>query len=221
MPAKKKTDPWATERWPISKLIGYARNPRKFDHAVPEVAAAIREFGFRVPIVAKSDGTIVDGHLRLAAVQHLNEAKPGSFDELPVLVADDLSEAQIKAFRISVNKMAEKAEWDFELLRLEIEELEAMDFGLDALGFSEEELAAFRFDEDPGAEMPGLNEGDRDPFQQMTFTLHDDQKEEVDRALAGARAMGPFGDTGNENGNGNALARICEMFNANFGGPEE
>ena len=55
------------EHWPLDKLVEYARNPRKNDHAVDKVAAAIREFGFRVPVVAKSDGTIIDGHLRYKA----------------------------------------------------------------------------------------------------------------------------------------------------------
>lgn len=215
MAAPKKADPWATQTWPIEKFIDYARNPRKNDHAVDEVAAAIREFGFRVPIVAKSDGTVVDGHLRLKAAKKLG------MEALPVLLADDMTEAQIKAFRISVNRMAEKAEWDFELLRLEVMELQEQGFDLDLTGFDEEALNAFLFDDDAEGELPDLKDGDRDPIQQMTFTLHDDQKAEVDAAIARAKEMGPFGETGNENGNGNALARICEMFNANFGAPSD
>lgn len=105
------------ETWEIEKLIPYINNPRKNDHAVESVASAIREFGFKVPIVAKSDGTIIDGHLRYKAAKRLN------FKEVPVILADDLTEAQIKAFRISVNKMAELAEWDEEMLKIEIEGL--------------------------------------------------------------------------------------------------
>lgn len=74
------------EHWPTDKLIDYARNPRKNDHAVDRVAAAIKEFGFRVPIVAKSDGLIVDGHLRLKAAKKLG------LETVPVLLADDLSQ---------------------------------------------------------------------------------------------------------------------------------
>lgn len=212
---KKKTDPWEIQKWPTGKLVGYARNPRKNDHAVDDVAAAIREFGFRVPIIAQSDGTVIDGHLRLKAAKKLE------LTEVPVVLADDLTEAQIKAFRISVNKMSEKAEWDIELLRLEITELEDMDFNLDLTGFTEEEFDDFMFPGD-GAEddMTDMDDGDRESLQRVTFTLHDDQKEEIDRALEAAKAMGPFGETGNENGNGNALARIAEMFNGNFGAPE-
>ena len=94
------------ETWPIDRCVGYARNPRKNDHAVDRVASAIREFGFRVPIVAKSDGTVVDGHLRLKAAAKLG------LTEVPVILADDLTDAQIKAFRLSVNKVSEFAEWD-------------------------------------------------------------------------------------------------------------
>lgn len=122
------------ENWPIERLVFYARNPRKNDHAVDKVAAAIREFGFRVPICAKSDGTVVDGHLRLKAAKKLGLA------EVPVVLADDMTEAQIKAFRLSVNKMAELAEWDTELLALEFGDLEEMGFDLELTGFELDEI---------------------------------------------------------------------------------
>ena len=122
------------ETWPIDKLIEYARNPRKNDHAVDRVAAAIREFGFRVPVVAKSDGTVVDGHLRLKAAKKLG------LTEVPVVLADDMTDLQIKAFRLSVNKMAELAEWDDELLAIELHELNAADFDMALIGFSADEL---------------------------------------------------------------------------------
>ena len=124
------------ETWPIDKLIEYARNPRKNDHAVDRVAAAIREFGFRVPVVAKSDGTVVDGHLRLKAAKKLG------LTEVPVVLADDMTDLQIKAFRLSVNKMAEFAEWDDELLALELGELHAADFDMALLGFDAGELSS-------------------------------------------------------------------------------
>lgn len=123
------------ETWPIDKLVEYARNPRKNDHAVDRVAAAIREFGFRVPVVAKSDGTVVDGHLRLKAAKKLG------LTEVPVVLADDMTDLQIKAFRLSVNKMAELAEWDDELLALELGELHAAEFDMALLGFDASELS--------------------------------------------------------------------------------
>lgn len=123
------------ETWPIERCIDYARNPRKNDHVVDRISSAIKEFGFRVPIVAKSDGLVVDGHLRLKAAKKLG------LSEVPVVLADDMTEAQIKAFRISVNKMAELAEWDNDLLALEFEELKALDFDLDLTGFGADEIA--------------------------------------------------------------------------------
>ena len=134
-----------TETWPLERLIDYARNPRKNDHAVDKVAAAIREFGFRVPIVAKSDGLVVDGHLRLKAARKLGLA------EVPVVLADDLTDAQVKAFRISVNRMAELAEWDSELLALELGELGELGFDLDLTGFSDEEIDGLTPTEEPAA----------------------------------------------------------------------
>jgi len=121
------------ETWPIEKFVEYVRNPRKNDHVVDRMAAAIREFGFRVPMIVKSDGTIVDGHLRLKA------AKKIGLTELPVVLADDLTPQQVKAFRLSVNKMAELAEWDEDLLRLELRELGDMGFDLELTGFGLDE----------------------------------------------------------------------------------
>ena len=79
----------------VADLIEYARNPRKNDHAVDKVAAAIREFGFRVPIMAKSDKTVVDGHLRLKAAKKLG------LETVPVVEASHLTEAQRRAFVMS------------------------------------------------------------------------------------------------------------------------
>jgi len=132
------------ETWPIERCIGYARNPRKNDHAVDRVASAIREFGFRVPIVAKSDGTVVDGHLRLKAAAKLG------LTEVPVILADDLTDAQIKAFRLSVNKVSEFAEWDVELLKLEFADLDAAGFDLTLTGFDLGEIEALTLDETEG-----------------------------------------------------------------------
>ena len=148
------------ETWPIDKLIEYARNPRKNDHAVDRVAAAIREFGFRVPVVAKSDGTVVDGHLRLKAAKKLGLA------EVPVVLADDMTDLQIKAFRLSVNKMAELAEWDDELLAIELGELNAADFDMALIGFDAAGLAlamGLGADFEPGTEDDQGKLDEKDP----------------------------------------------------------
>jgi ParB family transcriptional regulator, chromosome partitioning protein len=194
------------EEWKVSDLIEYARNPRKNDHAVDKVAAAIREFGFRVPILAKSDKTVVDGHLRLKAAKKLG------LETVPVMLCDDMTDAQIKAFRISVNRVAEFAEWDDELLRIEFAELADMGFDLELTGFGLDEIEAMQFDDDAESEMPALADGEKEPFQQKTFTLHDEQAAIVDDAITLARSN-PLVDTGlNENSNGNALALICQQW---------
>lgn len=124
------------EMWPVDRLIEYARNPRKNDHVVDRIAAAIKEFGFRVPVVAKSDGLVVDGHLRLKAAKKLG------LTQIPVMLADDMTDTQVKAFRISVNRMSEFAEWDNEMLALELGELQNLDFDMDLVGFSADEIDA-------------------------------------------------------------------------------
>jgi DNA modification methylase len=122
------------EHWPIARLIPYARNPRRNDHVVDRMAAAIAEFGFRLPVLARSDGSLIDGHLRLKAAQSLG------LSHVPVVLADDLSEAQIKAFRLLVNRSASWAEWDEDLLGLELLDLQALDYDLGLTGFDDAEL---------------------------------------------------------------------------------
>lgn len=116
------------------KLIEYARNPRKNDAVVDRMVSCIKEFGFRIPIVAKSDGSVVDGHLRLKAARKLG------LKEVPIVIADDLTDAQIKAFRLVANQSANWAEWNEEFLRLELLDLKEMDFDLDLTGFDMSEV---------------------------------------------------------------------------------
>lgn len=123
-----------TTSLPLEKLIPYAGNPRRNDHAVEQIAAAIKRFGFRVPVLAKSDGSLIDGHLRVKAAKRLDMA------EVPVVLCDDLSEAEIKALRISINRMAELAEWDEELLMAELEGLAAEGMTMQDVGFDQDAL---------------------------------------------------------------------------------
>ena len=132
MSAAAKVD--QIEMWPIDRLIFYARNPRKNDAAVDRMCASIREFGFKIPVLARSDGSVVDGHLRLKAAKKL------SITEVPVILCDEWSEAQVKAFRLLVNRSVTWAEWDDELLSLELQELAAADFDLSLTGFDPREL---------------------------------------------------------------------------------
>lgn len=111
----------------IKDLTPYANNPRKNDPAVDAVAESIRNFGWKVPIVIDSQGTIVTGHTRLKAAKKLKLKK------VPCIIADDLSEEQIKAFRLADNKVSELADWDYDLLDSELEDL--VDFNMEDFGF--------------------------------------------------------------------------------------
>ena len=124
------------EQWPIGRLVEYERNPCKNDDVVDRMAQAITEFGFRIPIVARSDGLVVDGHLRLKAARVLG------LDTVPVVLADELSETQIKAFRLLANQSANWAEWDELLLSSELNDLLAEDYDLSLIGFDDAELEA-------------------------------------------------------------------------------
>ena len=130
------------EQWPIERLIDYARNPRKNDHAVEQMASVITEFGFRIPVVAKSTGELVDGHLRLKAARRLG------LTTVPVVLADELTDAQIKAFRLLANRSASWAQWDEALLALELEDLKLADFDLALTGFDEEEISRLLGDDE-------------------------------------------------------------------------
>lgn len=118
------------ETWPIERVVPYARNPRRVpDEAVSKVAASIREFGWRQPIVVDPDGVVIVGHVRLLAAQRLG------LTEVPVHVARDLTPAQAKAYRIADNRVAEATTWDDALLALEFEDLASMDVDLALTGF--------------------------------------------------------------------------------------
>ena len=113
---------------PISDIIPYQKNPRRNDKAVKPVMESIKQFGFKVPLVIDKDNVVVCGHTRMRAAKRLK------LTEVPCIRADDLTEEQIKAFRLADNKTAEFATWDLELLNgelLEIKDIDMGDFGFD------------------------------------------------------------------------------------------
>ena len=129
----------------VALIKPYPHNPRRNDHAVAAVAAAIREFGFRQPLVLDEDSVIVVGSTRYKAAVQLG------LEEVPVHVATGLSPEQIRAYRIADNKLGELAEWDDTLLVQELMALQKMDFDLDVVGFSAEELQElFQTEVEPG-----------------------------------------------------------------------
>jgi len=120
----------------IESIRPYEQNPRVNDQAVEAVAKSLREFGFRQPIVVDAAGVIICGHTRYKAAQKLG------LKQVPVHVATDLAPAQVKAYRIADNQTATLAEWNYDLLPLELKDLQGMDFDLALLGFSPEDLGA-------------------------------------------------------------------------------
>ncbi len=123
------------ELWKLSDIKPYAKNPRHNDEAVAAVAASIKEFGFRQPIVVDEHGVIIVGHTRWKAAKQLGLAK------VPVHVARGLTPAQVKAYRLADNRTADLAIWDLDLLALELSDLRGLDFDLSSFGFSVDELS--------------------------------------------------------------------------------
>ena len=117
----------------VNDITPYEHNPRKNDDAVDAVAASIKEFGFKVPIVVDKDGIIVAGHTRLKAAKKLG------MEQVPCIVADDLTDEQIKAFRLVDNKVAELADWDFSELETELADI---DMDMSQFGFDDFDIDA-------------------------------------------------------------------------------
>jgi hypothetical protein len=190
---------------PVAKLIPYARNARTHtDAQVAQIAASIREFGFNNPVLVDADGGIIAGHGRVMAARKL------AMTDVPTITLPHLSDTQKRAFILADNRIALNAGWDDDLLAIELTELNIDGFSLDILGFTQEEIDALGVGVDE-IQFPELADGDKAPFQGMTFTLHDEQVDTVHAALAKAKAAGPF-DGPNENSNGNALDRICRAY---------
>lgn len=123
----------------LEDLKPYEKNPRKNDEAVQYVAESIKQFGFKVPIIIDKNNVIVAGHTRFKAATQLG------LKEVPCIVADDLTDEQIKAFRLADNKVSEKSEWDFELLDEELKDI--IDIDMEDLGFLNFEEADVEIDD--------------------------------------------------------------------------
>ncbi len=150
---------WLAERiehWPIERLIPYARNARTHStEQVAQIAGSIAEFGFTNPCLVGSDGVLIAGHGRLQAAMQLG------LKVVPVLVLDHLSPLQRRALVIADNRIAERAGWDNEVLRLELEALEAEGLDLDLVGFDTDDLAELLEAEEPDND--GLTDDDAAP----------------------------------------------------------
>ncbi len=181
----------------LGDLIPYERNPRKNEKAVEAVCESIRQFGFKNPIVIDTQNVIICGHTRALA------AKVLGIKQVPCIVADDLTEEQIKAFRLVDNKVGELASWDVDLLPLELADI-AQDltvFGFESI--SEEEF---------GEEFT-LDSGEKKPYQQISLTLHDKQAELIMACIDYVHTHEEVGETfGNENRKGNGVYEVVRQW---------
>lgn len=170
----------------VEDLIPYDRNPRINDHAVEAVAASIEEFGFKVPIIIDKDNEIVAGHTRIKAAKMLG------IEEVPTIIASDLTDEQVRAFRIADNKTAELAEWDYEILMAELDLLEDIDmeqFGFDDLAdmlepTAEEDGYELEVPDEPRAKLGEVYQLGRHRLMCGDST----KKEDVDRLMDRAKA---------------------------------
>lgn len=195
---------------PVDKVKQYPRNNKiHTESQLAMLTKAIKVQGFRAPVtVSVQSGYIVRGHARLEAAKRLG------LSAVPVDYQNYANEEAERLDRIADNKIAELAEWDMVNIKDELQELDVGDLDMDLSGFAqdaiEQMMTAFHVEE---VESPDLKAGDRAPFRQATFRLHDEQWEEVEAALAKAKKDGGGESTVNENSNGNALAWICGRFN--------
>ena len=185
----------------LAELTPYAGNAKKHDSTqIANVAESIRQFGFVQPIVIDRDGVIVIGHCRALAAKKLG------MKEVPCVCVDDLTPEQVNALRIVDNKSNE-SEWDLDILPDELAELDFSDFdfnfGLETDG---EDYSPDEF----GDEF-SLPDGDKPEICQMTFTLHQRQKELIEYAISAVKdnVTETFGNT---NGNGNALYEVVKQW---------
>lgn len=181
----------------IEDIKPYPNNPRFNDEAVEYVANSIKEFGFKVPIILDKNNEIVAGHTRYKASLELG------LKEVPCIIADDLTDEQIKAFRLADNKVSEKAQWNFDLLEEELNDI----LNIDMSEFNFNELNVD--DLDTEFELP---EGDKGNLEQMTFTLANEQADLIRGALDLINAEDVQQTYGNTNKNGNAIYEVVKEW---------
>ena len=188
-----------------SELSVYANNTRTHsDEQVEQLVQSIKKFGFTNPILIDGERQIIAGHGRTLAA-----TKMGMVD-VPCIVLDHLNEDERKAYVIADNKLALNAGWDEDLLKIEMGALDSLGFDLSLLGFTGDELSGLFLDvnADTFSDSFELDDGDKPPYQQITFTLADEQAKIIKEALLKLKSSEEFAVVetyGNENSNGNLL----------------
>lgn len=198
---------------PVDKLKPYKNNSRVHPkEQIEQIINSIKEFGFTSPVIIDDQNMILCGHGRYEAAVQMG------METVPCTVLSHLTDEQKRAYIIADNRIAENAQWNKELLALELTELDFADFDLTVVGIPEKELAKLLPDESAIlSDMPEMPDGEKSEYSQMTFTLHNTQAELVKAALKAAKKAGEFDEKLNKNSNGNALALICERFMADNG----
>ena len=214
----------------LDDLTPWDRNPRVHNaEGTKRLAAAIQRFGFLVPVTAwRSKRRLAAGHGRRMAMLRILASDPTFVPKnapegtpagsVPVIWHEFESEAEFESFGIADNRQARNSEDDSAAMAAILRDLGDLAAAADEMGFDDGEIdlllegVAAVADSEWADALGQLPEGDRNPIQTMTFILHDDQVENVKAALAAARSLGDYGETGNENRNGNALGRVCSMF---------
>lgn len=171
----------------INEIIPYANNPRNNAAAIDAVAASIREFGFKVPVVIDRNNILITGHTRLEAAKKLGITK------IPAIRAADLTDAQVKAFRLADNKVSEIATWDDKALAAELQALDDMDFDMSDFGFADDELREdienLEDPEVPEEPDPVTQPGEIYQLGRHRLMCGDSTKPEDIKALCDGRAM--------------------------------
>ena len=202
----------------ISEIKPYDRNARTHStEQVKQIMDAIKEWGFTNPLLIDEQGNLIAGHGRLEAVKQLNKVdfKDEPILELPAIVVKGLSDSQKKALIIADNQIALNAGWDYEVLALELKELESVNYDLDLLAFDNvDDILGEILDNENVSEIePKIAPAERESMATMNFLLSVEQSELIKDALKKAqRGAFDLSDENNKNKNGNALAFICREF---------
>ena len=194
----------------VSDLIPYINNSRTHsEEQINQIISSIKEFGFTNPILLEEENGIIAGHGRLMAVRKMG------WSEVPCVTIKGLTKTQIKALNIADNQIALNAGWDLEKLSLELESLKEGNFDLAILGFNKDFLSDIVIDQDNiETTMPVLKEGDKPPFQQITFTIHEENFPHIKKAMDKAKTKEIINDL-DDNINAKSIIEICKFYDNN------
>jgi hypothetical protein len=194
-----------TETVKLTKLNPDPTNARKHDKRnLDAIKASLKLFGQRKPIVVTADNFIVAGNGTVAAANELG------WEEITVVrIPADWNAEQIKAYALADNRTAELAEWDTQVLTDQLLELDASGWQIFDLGFVPMDAGLFEVAE---SEAPSLEDGDKRPFQQITFTLHNEQADLIYEAMKKVKLEQDISYAENDNSNANAIYAICKIF---------